>query len=100
VTLPARLGGLGFLDLLLNAEQEHKASLRVMAPLRQLLNDQDQLYSYEVLTGQMTAKSDIQRERRETLLQTATSLRSVPGLRACQSGSMVSIYTRVPLLMP
>ena len=74
VALPARLGGLGLLDPSLNAEQEYNASLRVTAPLQQLLNDQYHLYSYEALVGQMTTKSDIQRE---TLVQTATSLCSV-----------------------
>ena len=47
----------------------------VTAPLRKLISAQSREYSYEALADQMTAKSDIRRERRESLRQTAASLR-------------------------
>ncbi len=75
MALPARLGGLGIVDPFLNAVQEYNASLRVTAPLQKLISEHDQVYSFEALADQITAKSDIQHERREILTQTATDLR-------------------------
>ena len=75
MALPARVGDLGIVDPSFNSKHEFNASLRVTAPLRKLILTQDNDYYYEALADQMTAKSDIHRERREITTQTASSMR-------------------------
>ena len=75
MALPARVGGLGIVDPSFNSKKEFIASLRVTASLRKLILTQDNEYSNEALADQMTAKSDIHRERREITTQTASSMR-------------------------
>ena len=72
--LPARSGGLGITDPSSASEYDFNASLRVTAPLHNLIKTHDHEYSYDALASQMTAKSDIRREKRELIAQTATSL--------------------------
>jgi len=64
------------------------------ALLRQLLNNQDQLYSYEALVGQMTAMFDIQHDRKETLSQTATSLHSILSPALQKAADLTTLATR------
>ena len=59
MALPATLGGLEIVDPSLHAEQEYFASLRVTAPLRQLIKDQEGVYSFEALALQIQVKSDL-----------------------------------------
>ena len=75
VALSARVGLLGIVDPSFNSKHEFNAPLRVTAPLRKLILTQDNEYSYEALADQMTAKSDIHRERRDITNQTASSVR-------------------------
>ncbi len=78
--LPARLGSLGIPIPSLQSTQEVNASLRVTAPLQKLILEQEHVYAFG---NQVTAKSDIRRERRETTNQTATDVREElpPALR-------------------
>ena len=62
------------MDPSLHAEQEHFAFLRVTAPLRQLIIDQDGVYCFEALALQIQVKSDISQERREILTQKVATL--------------------------
>jgi len=57
--LPARLGGLGILDPVKRATEEFAASLRVTAPLKALIIQQDPTYPMEALEEQVCVKSEI-----------------------------------------
>ena len=81
MALPERLGCLGIVDPSLPSDYKFNASRRVTSPLRKLIKEQDHEYSYEALTDQMMAKSDIRREKSGLILQTAT----IVGERNCQT---------------
>ena len=72
--LPARLGGTGIIDPSLRSDDEFKASSKVTAPLVHLMEQRCGELTYQVSADQITAKSDIQRERSENLTQAASSL--------------------------
>ena len=73
--LPVRLGGLGITPPSAHAVRDFEASLRVTSPLRDLLRSQDHVYSFAALDGQMSARADIRRERRQQVILEADSLR-------------------------
>lgn len=75
--LPARLGGLGIARPSIHADCDFDASLRVTAPLRDLLKSNNQMYSFAALDGQMSARADIRQERRLQATSDAESLREV-----------------------
>ena len=76
MALPERLGGLGIGIPSLNSGDAFDASLLVTAPLRKLIYNRDIVYTYQALADQMTAKSDIQRKRREQARDDANNLRN------------------------
>ena len=76
LALPARLGGLGVSMLSSTSDDNFVASMSVTAPLRQLIHHQDDQYSYETSSDQMSAKADIQRRRREQAITNANHLRN------------------------
>ena len=73
--LPVRLGGLGITPPSVYVDRDFEASLRVTSPLRDLLRSQDHVYSFAALDGQMSARADIRRERRQQVTLEANSLR-------------------------
>ena len=75
LALPARLGGLGILDPSLRSDDEFNASTKVTAPLTHLMKQKDGEFTHQVSADQITAKSDIQRERRKRMTQAASTLR-------------------------
>ena len=75
MALSVRLGGLGTTDPSLRSDEEFKASSRVTAPLQHLMKQRGGEFSYQVYADQITAKRDIQRERRELTAQIASTLR-------------------------
>ena len=72
--LPARLGGLGVPLPSIHADRDFEASLRVTAPLRELLHTQDHVYSFNALEGQISARTDIRREKRQQATLEADNL--------------------------
>ena len=72
--LPARLGGLGLTLPSLHADGDFKNSLRVTLPLRNLIHNQHQVYSFASLDGQVFARAYIHRERRLQATTEANSL--------------------------
>ena len=101
--LPARLGGLGITLPSAYAHCDFEASLRVTSPLRDLLCSQDNVYSFAALDGQMSARADICRERRQQVTLEADNLRDnlIPTLQramnlACEHGSS-SWLTSLPI---
>ena len=75
LALPPRLGGLGIVNPTKMSEFEHSASIKQSSPLRDLILEQDPLYSYEVLEAQTKAKSAVRRQRKEMLESAAGDLR-------------------------
>ena len=75
LALPARLGGLGILDPSLRSDNEFNASSKVTAPLIHLMEQKGGELTYQVFADQISAKSDIQHERREHMTQAASTLR-------------------------
>ena len=73
--LPFRLGGLGLTLPSLRADHDFKTSLSVTFPLRDLIQNQHQVYSFAALDGQLSARADIRRERRLEATTEADSLR-------------------------
>ena len=69
-----RLGGLGIIIPSQQSDQEFKSSMLVTAPLRELIHSQDHAYA---LTNQISAKAEIQRERRQNADLNANRLREV-----------------------
>ncbi len=56
--------GLGIIIPSQQSDREFKSSMLVTAPLRELIHSQDPAYPYEALTNQISAKAEIQREKR------------------------------------
>lgn len=56
IALPARYGGLGIVDPSLNSEKNLMPHSELPPPLRNLILEQDRVYSSEALADQMTAK--------------------------------------------
>ena len=75
LALPARLGGLGILDPSLRSDDEFNASTKVTAPLINLMEQKGSELTYQVSADQITAKSDVQHERCECIIQAASTLR-------------------------
>ena len=59
----------------LRADCDFKASLRVTFPLRDLIHNQHQVYSFAALDTHLSARADIRRERRLQATTEANSLR-------------------------
>ena len=74
LALPARLGGLGILDPSLRSDDEFNASTQVTAPLIHLMEQKGGEFTYQVFADQISAKSDIQHERREHMTQAASTI--------------------------
>ena len=72
LALPPRLGGLDIVNPTKMSEFEHSASMKQSSPLRDLILEQDPLYSYK---AQTKAKSAVRRQRKEMLESAAGDLR-------------------------
>ncbi len=68
--LPARLGGMGILDPSSRSDDKFNASSKVTAPLIHLMEQSCGELTYQVFVDQISAKRDIQHERRENSAQT------------------------------
>ena len=58
-----------------NSDDTYDASLLVTAPVRKLIYNRDTVCTYQALADQMSAKSDIQKKRREQVRDDANNLR-------------------------
>ena len=74
MALLSRLSGLGISNPSKNSDDNFDASMQVTAPLRQLESNET-TYSYQALTNQMIAKTEVQRKRKEQALEEANSLK-------------------------
>ena len=72
--LPVRLGGLG-VSLPTNLSSEFEYSLKICTPLIKQIMEQNNSYSYEVLTDQMSARSTTHRDRRAKAIEHAATVR-------------------------
>ena len=63
--LPARLGGLGIGIPSKKAEREFSASLTICKALTELILSPDDDYSYEVMSNQIKAKTDVHKQSNE-----------------------------------
>lgn len=61
--MPCRLGGIGLVNPTCTADQEYTASKEVTSPIVNSILNQDGLYSYEVLTDQLSAVAEIKRRK-------------------------------------
>ncbi len=71
LTLPARLGGLGIPDASSRSDDKFNASIKVTTPLINLKGSE---LTYKAFADQITAKREIQRDRREHMTQAASTL--------------------------
>ena len=73
--LPARLGGLGIINFPSCSSRECSASRLLAFPLTELILQQGQEYTYEVLDAQLSCKHEIHRERKARLTDEAEALK-------------------------
>ena len=59
LALPAHLGGLGIINPITRASDQHKASTAISAPLVNNIVDQVHEYSYETMLSQMELKNNV-----------------------------------------
>ncbi len=71
LALPARLGGLGIPDASSRSDDEFNASIKITTPLINLRGSEP---TYKAFADQITAKREIQRDRREHMTQAASTL--------------------------
>jgi len=79
LALPAHLGGLKLLaiiDLTKLGKLEYQASSSISSPLYTLISEQFNDYNYECIAAQLSAKSDVIRQKCESEKKAATALRS------------------------
>ena len=74
LSLPARLGGIGLSNPVTMADFEFAASQRVTDPLKNLVLQQKNTYSYEAVADQISAISEIHQMRRNQASQAAEDL--------------------------
>ena len=75
--LPVGHGSLG-IPSTTNLSSEFKNSLKVFAPLIKLIMEQNNSYSYEVLSERKSARSTIHRERHAKVIAHATTVKTQP----------------------
>ena len=63
--LPARLGGLGIVDLVGRSHKEFRASVSISAPSCHLIESQQSDYPWETMDAQMEAKLNVRKQRLE-----------------------------------
>ena len=73
LSLPVRLGGMGIRSPV-DLDHEFDYSRQISGPLISCILRQDTSYSPEVLNAQLTAKSEVGRQRRENLNSSSSSL--------------------------
>ena len=88
--LPARAGGLNLPDPTPFSSSQYRDSLKVTAPLTELIIAQSLDYPYEALCKQLDAKNDIKLARRKLSDDAATQLRDslTPSLQRAMNLSM------------
>lgn len=75
LALPCRLGGIGLTNPTTLSSSEFPASRKVSSPLYKLILEQNPVYSFEAMEGQMSAKSEIRRDRRDSASSRASELK-------------------------
>ena len=113
--LLARLGGPGITNLTKSSEALYLACVSITNPLASLISAQENIYPYECINAQLSAKSDVKKNHRRCEAEAACAIEDKtckgpclwPWKRGPQAGSLparlrnlVSLYTRVPFGMP
>ena len=75
--LPARLGGLALSNPAQCAATEFSASVKITGPLINAILEQNSSYSYDVIAGQMTAKTEIASIKRNKWNEAAENLKKM-----------------------
>ena len=73
--LPVRLGGLALANPMNRAANEYLASVKITQPLTNSILEQNTSYSYEVIAGQLTAKTEVALMRRRKSSEDAEELK-------------------------
>ena len=74
--LPARLGGLGIVDLVGRSHKEFQASVSISAPLCHLIESQQSDYPWETMDAQTEAKLNVRKQRREESRSLVSNIKS------------------------
>ena len=74
--LPARLGGLGIVDLVGRSHKEFQASVSISAPLCHLIQSQQSDYPWETMDVQTEAKLNVRKQRREESRSLVSNIKS------------------------
>ena len=74
--LPARLGGLGIVDLVGRSQKEFQASVSISAPLCHLIESQQSDYPWETMDAQTEAKLNVRKQRREESRSLVSNIKS------------------------
>ena len=75
--LPARLGGLGIVDLVGRSHKEFQASVSISAPLCHLIEAQQSDYPWETMDAQTEAKLNVRKQRQEESRSLVSNIKSV-----------------------
>ena len=73
--LPVRLRGLALADPTIRAANEYLAWVKITQPLTNSILEQNTSYSYEVIPGQLTAKTEVSLVRRRKSSEDAEELK-------------------------
>ena len=76
LALPARLGGLGIVNLTQLCQAMYLASLTITAPLTSLISAQQDDYSYDCIAAQLTAKAEVRSSNRKEVNEAASELKA------------------------
>ena len=76
LALPARLGGLGIIDLTRSCQAMYLASSLISAPLTSLISVQQDEYSYDCIAAQLKAKAEVKSLRRRDVKDAASELKA------------------------
>ena len=68
--LPARLGGMGLINPAQRADLDHQASIKVTSPLSQSILSQQPSYTNDVMTSQLTVKSEVRSTKKRISMAT------------------------------
>ncbi len=115
LALPARLGGIALINPTADSDSANSASYKICEPLKDAILSGASDYSYEVMTGQMTARSEVRQQQRCKATQCAQdveqllpdSMRKAVELASEKGASswlttrnLVSLFTKVLSMMP
>ena len=76
LALPARLGGIALVNPTHASESDFLSSTKITEALKEAIIQQDFQYTYEVVAHQLTAKTEVQKLRREQARQTSEHLKA------------------------